>query len=104
MRVRVRGNSMEPVLHHGDVVRASRLSLLFRPPQQNDLVVAHHPYKSERIIKKIGRVIRRKQGRPRYELHGINGAESTDSHAFGTLTRNQLIARIHLSPHKQFIN
>ncbi|HEY4634982.1 MAG TPA: signal peptidase I, partial [Rhodospirillales bacterium] len=53
-RFQVDGPSMEPTLHSNQYVLVDKVSYLFSAPQRGDIVVFHHPLRSERqLIKRI---------------------------------------------------
>lgn len=89
---RVYGRSMEPTLYGSQYVVASPLPYRVGVPRVGDIVVAQHPTDTRTIIKRIGKIKRR-----RYYLVGDNLGESTDSRRFGSVDRQNIIAKVILS-------
>jgi nickel-type superoxide dismutase maturation protease len=85
-RVIVEGRSMEPALAPGDrlvVVRARRL----RP---GDVVAVRDPrYPRRLLVKRVSSA-----AFDEIVVHGDNAAESTDSRAFGAISRRAVVGRV----------
>jgi nickel-type superoxide dismutase maturation protease len=85
-RVIVEGRSMEPALAPGDrlvVVRAMRL----RP---GDVVAVRDPrYPRRLLVKRVSSA-----AFDEIVVHGDNAAESTDSRAFGAISRRAVVGRV----------
>jgi signal peptidase I len=96
-RVRVDGNSMYPELCEGDFLLFDRLAYVRDEPRAGDIVLARHPSRDMRIVKRLvatpGQAVRgiTLEG-GQYWLEGDN-AESSDSRDFGPVTRRDLLAR-----------
>lgn len=73
---------MSPTLTHGDLVWADPKAFEHAAPQEGQIVVARHPYRSDVWI--IKRVIGAVDG-DRLVLRGDNPRESTDSEIFGAV-------------------
>ena len=85
-RVAVAGHSMEPALRAGDWVIVSSLS---RAPRVGEIVLARDPRERERLVLK--RVAATRGGA--YELRGDHADHSTDSRAFGPVSRDDIVGR-----------
>ena len=88
-RFRVTGTSMVPLLKPGDEVLIDLNAYAQHPPYVNDVVVAQHPYRDIKLIK---RVIALEDGR--CFLKGDNALESTDSRTFGAVKPEQILGRV----------
>ena len=88
-RFRVTGMSMVPLLKPGDEVLIDAKAYAQHPPCINDIIVAQHPYRDIKLIK---RVITSENGR--YFLKGDNALESTDSRTFGAVKPEQILGRV----------
>jgi nickel-type superoxide dismutase maturation protease len=88
--VEVHGRSMAPTLLPGDWLIVESWSLLRRPPQQGELVLAADPRQRGReLIKRVAEV---RDGMA--ELRGDANEESTDSRAFGMLPLAEIRWRV----------
>jgi nickel-type superoxide dismutase maturation protease len=85
--VRVSGSSMRPALEDNDVVlvhRADKIAV-------GDIVVAAHPFKkSVTILKRVTAI----DEADRFELHGDDPVESSDSRSFGTVPRKHIQGKV----------
>ncbi|HEY5640735.1 MAG TPA: signal peptidase I [Dehalococcoidia bacterium] len=98
-RVRIVGRSMSPALLPGERVLFDRLAFARNRPRTGDIVLVQHPDRpGMRLVKRItavpgdtagGRTLERGQ----YWVEGDNAAASTDSRAFGPVSRRHLLAR-----------
>ena len=88
-RFRVRDRSMEPTLLEGDQVIASPLPYRWRPPAVGDLVVLRHPTEPRFLVKRVVDV----DGQ-RVSVRGDNRDRSTDSRAFGPVSRDALVGKV----------
>ncbi len=91
--LRVRGQSMEPIIRDGAVVLVSSLPYVFRKPRAGDVVVAQHPFERRLIVKQVERIVRDGRG-DRVFLRGVNKAQSQDSEAFGSLAISSLVGKV----------
>lgn len=76
---------MLPTLKDGDKV-------LVKPGSHfevGDIVLANHPYKKMRVIKRISEI-----SDGRVSLVGDNPDESTDSRTFGEVSSNDILGRV----------
>ena len=89
-RFRVNGASMLPMLKEGEEVLVDVQAYEAALPQVGDIVVAQHPYKKIKLIKRVAEVL--KDGR--FVLKGDNLAESSDSRDFGAVSLEQIIGRV----------
>ncbi len=94
----VRGESMEPTLHDGQVVLVGKGSLLFGPIQRGDIVVFH--YDGENLIKRVAALPgdvapdgRRLLPGTIYVL-GDNAPVSDDSRQFGPIPVETVIGKL----------
>lgn len=94
----VRGESMEPTLHDGQVVLVGKGSLLFGPIQRGDIVVFH--YDGENLIKRVAALPgdvtpdgRRLEPGTIYVL-GDNAPVSDDSRQFGPVPVETVIGKL----------
>jgi len=72
----VEGNSMTPLLNHGDIVYTKKMKRI----RIGDVIIAHHPFRKKYIIKQVTGV----RG-TMLELRGLNPEESEDSRVFGNI-------------------
>jgi signal peptidase I len=86
-RFQVVGPSMIPLLRPGDQVLADPRAYDGGSPARGDVVVALHPYKNQRIIKRIGRV----HAGDRYQLIGDNPEASTN---FSEIDGERILGRV----------
>ena len=90
-RVRIAGNSMLPLLKHGDEVFVDGRAYWAVNPAVGDVVVAWHPTKPHfKIIKRVRAV----QPDGACFLLGDNPAESSDSRQFGLVSAENIIGRV----------
>ncbi|MEM7114281.1 MAG: nickel-type superoxide dismutase maturation protease [Chloroflexota bacterium] len=87
---RVNGPSMLPTLRDGEQVLADLGAYKNEHPRVGEIVVAFHPDKPIKLIKRVAEVL--KDGR--YVLKGDNLAESNDSRDFGAISRDQILGRV----------
>ena len=86
-RYRVEGDSMLPLLKHGDEVLVNEGVEV----GIGDIVVAKHPYRTGiEMVKRIKEI----DENGRYFLIGDNSEESTDSRSFGSVSRKLVRARV----------
>ena len=98
-RVRIDGRSMSPALLPGERVLFDRLAFARHRPRTGDIVLVQHPDRpGQRLVKRItavpgdtagGRTLERRE----YWVEGDNAVASTDSRAFGPVSRSHLLAR-----------
>lgn len=82
---------MTPTVSEGERVLVSRASYWFRSPRAGDLVVVRDPREPERLLLK--RLDRRERDGAWLVL-GDNADASTDSRAFGPVTRDAILGRV----------
>lgn len=87
-RFRVVENSMLPTFREGDEVLVAVGEK--RPFSPGDIVIAQHPLKEIKLIKRVDRVL----ADGRLFLLGDNPAESSDSRAFGPVVQQMIIGRV----------
>lgn len=84
--VHVKGDSMEPALSDGDVVRI-RAGV---PIVVGDIVVARHPFKRDvLVVKRVAAI-----DGDRYDLRGDAPGSSTDSRTLGWFQRSRILGRV----------
>lgn len=81
--VKISGDSMLPTLKDGDVV----LFKTGKGPKIGDIVLARHPYKTTKIVKRL--TVLDENGRA--TLAGDNPTESTDSRTFGSVSLEYIV-------------
>ena len=86
-RFLVVGPSMLPLLRPGDQILADPRAYSRFEPARGDIVVAEHPYKNQRIVKRIGVV----HSGNRYQLIGDNPDDSTN---FTEFPREKILGRV----------
>lgn len=82
---KVHGESMEPAIGPGSYALVSG----FFRPKAGDVVIARHPYKDIKIIKRVKRI-----AGGRYFLEGDNREHSSDSGAFGEVDENAIVGKV----------
>ena len=82
---KVHGESMAPSIEPGSYAVVSSLAR----PKAGDVVVARHPFKDMRVIKRVKQIT---EGR--YFLEGDNKDASNDSSTFGTVDRNAILGKV----------
>ena len=87
-RFRVVENSMLPTFRDGDEVLVAVGEK--RPFSPGDIVIAQHPLKAMKLIKRVDKVL----ADGRLFLLGDNPAESSDSRAFGPVAPQFIIGRV----------
>ena len=91
VRVRVSGRSMEPVFRSGDTLWIDRWAYRRQAPVVGDVVVAHHPFRSDqRLVKRVSRVLASGQ----LELLGDSPEASTDSRGLGLFSPERIVGRV----------
>lgn len=84
----ITGDSMHPLYKDGEVIEVEEIkknTIL----NIDDIVVARHPYRKIKIIKKVTEI-----NGDKIELSGINDSESEDSRGFGRIDRDKIIYRV----------
>jgi nickel-type superoxide dismutase maturation protease len=89
-RYEVEGDSMAPVLHHGERVLVNRAAYWLRGPRTGDVVVLRDPRAPHRLL--IKRIESSADGG--YRVLGDNADTSTDSRVFGPVTRDQIVGKV----------
>ena len=90
-KIRVTGDSMQPTLHHGDIVLVDEKAYIKQTPAIGDIVIAKHPYqKNLKIIKRIADITPEN----RMLLHSDNPTMGTDSRQFGTISPNRILGQV----------
>lgn len=91
LRMRVTGESMQPILMPGDLVLVDRRAYTADLPKPGDVVVARHPHqKNLTIIKRVVAVSEDE----RLDLRSENSGAGSDSRQFGLIPRRLLIGRV----------
>ena len=90
-RVEVAGSSMEPTLHAGDWLVATRVGRI----RHGAIVVLSHPDRRMDLVKRVsaipGDVVDgRRLGASEYLVTGDNASASTDGRSFGTVERHAI--------------
>ena len=86
-RYRVEGDSMLPLLKHGDQVLVDERADV----EIKDIIIARHPYKKGvEMVKRIKGI----DENGRYFLVGDNLEESTDSRTFGAVSVKYIIGKV----------
>ena len=80
---------MSPALQHGDTVFVNTRIYRRQAPHVGDIVVAHHPYQTRIVVKRIGDV-----HETSVTLLGDNPSESTDSRTLGAFPMRALIGQV----------
>ena len=78
----VHGQSMEPLLHNGDIVFSKKTTTF----NVGDIVIAKHPFQNKEIIKQIAKITGEK-----IELRGLNNDESEDSRVYGSVAKKDVL-------------
>lgn len=90
-RVRVTGASMLPLLRPGDEVLFDPRAYRRRPPRVGEIVIVRHPrQEGVRMVKRVTAVL----PADHYHITGDNPQASTDSRAFGPVSRTQILGRV----------
>ncbi len=80
---------MSPTIQSGQIVLANRLSYLLKLPAIQDVVALKDPRDGKILIKRIVKIKNKK-----YFVMGDNKSESTDSRAFGWITKKDIIGKV----------
>jgi signal peptidase I len=104
----VDGHSMDPTLHNGEVLVVNKLGYDLGAPRKNDIVILYYSGDSsvhyvKRIVGVPNQVVMLegrewKLGSNQYFVAGDNRLHSTDSRAYGPITRSQIIGKVVLMP------
>ncbi len=90
-RFRITGNSMAPLLKPGDEVLVNPGAYRRMPPKPGDIVVSHHPYRTDlRLVKRVAAVL----SDGSCLIKGDNPSESTDSRSFGAVAPEQILGQV----------
>lgn len=85
--LRIKGNSMSPVLKDAEKVLV--IKYWFGFPQKKDIVLLKHPFTSQLLVKRLEKINRRA-----YWVEGDNKKESTDSRDFGWIEKKNIIGKV----------
>jgi nickel-type superoxide dismutase maturation protease len=88
-KYKIIGNSMFPTLQSGEIVLVNRLFYLFAKLKIGDIVALKDPRDEKILIKRIYKI-----GDSKYFVLGDNQKESTDSRAFGWITKKDIIGKV----------
>lgn len=86
-KYKVEGESMTPTFQPGDLILISYIPYLFQRPKTKDIVVIK--YQNKLILKRITKI---KSGK--YYIEGDNKNKSTDSRAFGWISKSDICATV----------
>ena len=86
--LKVEGDSMYPTIKNGNKTVVSFIPYLFINPKIGDIVIAKHPHKNIKIIKRITKIQNMK-----YFIEGDNN-ESSDSKEFNAIPKNLILAKL----------
>lgn len=86
-KFKIEGHSMEPKLKNGEKVLVSFIPYLFNKPKVNDIIVFRI---NDRFY--IKRIEEKKDDK--YFVKGDNKKDSLDSKYFGSISQNQIIAKV----------
>ncbi len=89
-RFQVTGRSMVPLLKPGEEVLVDGCAYRGRRPEPGDLVVARHPARDLKLVKRVVAV--REDGA--CLLSGDNPRESSDSRQFGAVPLDHILGRV----------
>ena len=90
-RYQVEGESMAPSLPPGERVLVSKTAYWFSKPRPGDLVVVRDPRQPERLLIKRIEAPASSDG---WLVMGDNAAASTDSRAFGSVRRKEILGKV----------
>jgi nickel-type superoxide dismutase maturation protease len=81
-RIKIKGNSMIPILRDGDTVYVNQRAYKHTFPEVGDIVIVRHPYQTKRqLIKRVGSINAKHQ----LVLMEINQQRNTDRRLFGAV-------------------
>ncbi len=80
---------MSPTFKSSDIVLVNRLSYIGKVPKVGDIVALKDPRDKKILIKRISKIKNNK-----YFVSGDNKSESTDSRAFGWVTKKDIIGKV----------
>lgn len=86
-KYKVEGESMLPTFPPGSFILISYIPYLFLKPKTKDIVVIK--YRNKLILKRIAKI---KAGR--FYVEGDNKNKSTDSRAFGWISKSDILATV----------
>lgn len=81
---------MEPTFREGERVFASALLYKLKKPQQGDVVILSHPFRSILIIKRIKKILENNK----YIVTSDNPLESEDSASFGPVQKEKILGKV----------
>lgn len=93
MYFRVQEKSMEPACGEGDFVLLDRISLLWRPLQELDVVLVEDPESAGRVLLKRISSVKKDERGTAYWVEGDNKGVSRDSRHFGRIGRARVLGR-----------
>jgi nickel-type superoxide dismutase maturation protease len=92
-RYEIEGESMTPGLSPGERVLVNRAAYWFSRPRAGDVVVVRDPRRPARLLIKR---IEATAGGEGYRVLGDHPEASTDSRAFGPVSRDQILGKVWL--------
>lgn len=81
---------MQPTFQSGEEVLVDPKAYLTQEPAVGDVVIAQHPQKNIKIVKRVVEVL----PNGRFFLQGDNPVESHDSRTFGTVPQSKILGRV----------
>lgn len=84
---------MFPTLMPGQSILVNRLTYLITKPKTGEIIAANDPRDGKILIKRIAKIDSAKQNL-RFFVLGDNKSESTDSRAFGWITKKDIIGKV----------
>ncbi|WP_088243713.1 nickel-type superoxide dismutase maturation protease [Calothrix rhizosoleniae] len=89
-RLRITGSSMIPLLQPGEEILFNPQAYQQKFPQEDDIVVAQHPFQNQKIVKRVAVVL--EDGS--CFLIGDNPLASTDSRSYGFVTKDKILGQV----------
>lgn len=81
---------MKPFIRDGDYAISTRI---FLSPRLGEVLIFRSPFDGEMMIKRVSRIYS-EEGEERYYVEGDNRMRSTDSKAFGGISKKEVFGKV----------
>lgn len=87
---KIKGHSMNPSLHHNDIVVVNKFLYRFREPRVGEVVMIRDPEERVKfLVKRVGSI-----HHSQVKVYGDNKQDSRDSHDFGDIHIGKIEGRV----------